>query len=31
MLLSPLNTAVTIKAEKKRQALNRLQQYERDD
>jgi hypothetical protein len=30
MLLSPLNTAVTIKAEKKRRALNLLRQYERD-
>ena len=30
MLLSPLNTAVTIKAEKMRQALNLLRQYERD-
>jgi hypothetical protein len=30
MLLSPLNTAVTIKAEKIRQALNLLRQYERD-
>ena len=30
MLLSPLNTAATIKAEKMRRALNLLQQYERD-
>lgn len=30
MLLSPLNTTVTIKAEKMRQALNLLRQYERD-
>ncbi len=30
MLLSPLYTAVTIKAEKMRQALNLLRQYERD-
>jgi hypothetical protein len=30
MLLSPLNTAVTIKAEKMRQALNLLRQCERD-
>jgi hypothetical protein len=30
MLLSPLKTAVTIKAEKKRQALNLLRQHERD-
>lgn len=30
MLLSPLNTVVTIKAEKMRQALNLLRQCERD-
>jgi hypothetical protein len=30
MLLSPLNMAVTIKAEKMRQALNLLRQCERD-
>ena len=30
MQLSPLYTAVTIKAEKMRQALNLLRQYERD-
>lgn len=30
MQLSPLDIAVTIKAEKKRQALKLLQQYERD-
>jgi len=30
MLLSPLNTAVTIKAEMMRQALNLLLQSERD-
>ena len=30
MLLSPLNTTVTIKAEKMRQALNLLRQSERD-
>jgi hypothetical protein len=30
MLLSPLNTAVTIKAEKMRWALNLLRQHERD-